>query len=61
MRVHTVVVKQLGDEVHVGEEHAAAAVALETQLVESPAGVLALLLKELQVLVPFVADDLLSG
>jgi hypothetical protein len=57
-KASTVVVEELGDEVHVGEEHAAAAVALEAELVESPAGVLALLLKELQVLVPLVADDL---
>ena len=41
-----------------GEEHAAAAVALETQLVKGPAGVLAVLLEELEVLVPLVADDL---
>jgi len=42
----------------VGEEHAAAAVALQAELVQGPAGVLALLLEELQVLVPLVADDL---
>jgi hypothetical protein len=54
----TVVVEELGDEVHVGEEHAATAVALEAQLVQSPAGVLALLLEELEVLVPLVANDL---
>ena len=41
-----------------GEEHAAAAVALEAQLVESPAGVLALLLEKLKVLVPLVANNL---
>lgn len=54
----TVVVEELGDEVHVGEEHAAAAVALQAELVQGPAGVLSLLLEELQVLVPLVADDL---
>ena len=44
-----------------GEEHATAAVALETKLVESPAGILALLLEELKVLVPLVANDLQLG
>jgi hypothetical protein len=58
--VPTVVVEELGDEVDVGEEHAAAAVALEAQLVESPAGVLAILLEELKVLVPLVANNLMN-
>ena len=54
----TVVVEELGDEVDVSEEHAAAAVALQAQLVQRSTRVHAVLLKELEVLVPLVADNL---
>ena len=56
----TVVVEEFGDEVDVGQEHAAAAVALQAELVQSFASVNTVLLKELEVLVPLVSDNLIE-
>lgn len=54
----TVVVEELGDEVDVGQQHSPAAVALQAKLVKSLARVNAVVLHQVEVLVPLVADNL---
>ena len=56
-----VVVEELDDEVDVGQDHAAAAVTLATELVECVLGVNFLLVDEVEVAIPLVAHDFAAG
>ena len=53
-----VVIQQLYDQVHVRQDHAAAAVALAAKLVQGLRRCHALLVNQVEVLVPLVARDL---
>ena len=56
-----VVVQELDDQVHVGQDHATAAVALAAELVEGVFGVNFLFVDEVEVAIPLVAHDFATG